>query len=443
MSFSVALSGDSIINRRISVCEDPGFHEIVEHLEAADVAVTHLETLITDYDDPDVYPAAVPGEMGLRSPENVADELDWAGIDLVSHASNHALDYSYGALRSTWSAMDDVGIPLAGTGETLADARAPASLDTAHGRVSLVSMTSSFTRWSRAGSRRPDMGGRPGVNPLGWYHAVDADTLETVAGLAEQLGQWVIELEDGLWGIHPPGLHNTLSRFREADVDRPTLVLDERDREGNLRAIEDAARRSDLVIAQLHSHEWTPGEGLTATPEAIEAFARDCVERGADIVLNQGTHAPLRGIEMYEDGAIFYDPGDLIMMLDSIDRQPPAYYERFAPDLEMAPWEATVSDVYEARPAAYHNATNPPGGYESGSVRGFVVPVCEFSEEFALESIALHPGGFLEEPKGYAGIPTTADDALADEILTFLAEASEPYGTEVRRDGAIGRIEIA
>lgn len=443
MSFSIALSGDSIINRRISVCEDAGFRAIVDQLSSADVAVTHLETLITEYDGPDVYPAAVPGEMGLRSPRYVAEELDWAGIDLVSHASNHALDYSYGALRSTWAAMDQVDIPLAGTGETLADARAPASLDTPHGRVSLISMTSSFTRWSRAGPRRPDMGGRPGVNPLGSHHAVAPETLETITSLAEQLGQWVIELEEDVWGIHPPGLHNSLHHFRKADVDRPELVLDERDREGNLRAIEDAARRSDLVIAQFHSHEWDPSNGLAATPEAIERFARACVDRGADIVLNQGTHSPLRGIELYAGSPIFYDPGDLIMMLDSIDRQPAAYFDRFAADLDCPPWEAGVSDVYEARPAAYHNAQNPPGGYESGSVHGFVVPVCEFDDDYRLERIELTPGGFLEGSHGRAGIPTRVSGEEANDILEYIAEASEPYDTDVVIDGDSGLIEPA
>lgn len=442
MTFSIALSGDSIINRRISVCEDPGFQSIVDVLRSADVSYTHLETLITDYDDTDVYPAAVPGEMALRSPAFVAEELDWAGIDLVSHASNHALDLGYGALRNTWDAMERVDIPLAGTGETLADARAPAYLDTPHGRVALISMTPSFTAWSPAGERRPDMGGRPGLNPLRTHHQVNEDTLESIISLAEQMGQWVIQLDEDQWGIHPPGLHNSLTIYEIADVDEPRMVLDERDQTGNTEAIGEAARQADLVIAQIHTHEWDPEGNIEDPPRFIEQFSRDCIDVGADIVINQGSHAPLRGIELYQDRPIFYDPGDIIMMLNSIARQPAEYFNRFAPDLDMPTWEASVADVYEARPAGYHTAENPDGGYTSGSVHGLVVPVCEFSENYELESITLHPATIMEEPVANEGIPTRASGEDATELLEHVRGKSEPYGTSIDIDDDTGRITL-
>ena len=442
MSFSVALSGDSIINRRIRMCEDPGFKSIIEVLQDADISYTHLETLITDYDDPDVYPAAVPGEMALRSPTYVAEELDWAGIDIVSHASNHALDLGYGALRKTWEAMERVDIPLAGTGETLADARAPAFLDTAHGRVALISMTPSHTSWSPAGERRPDMGGRPGLNPLRFYHQVNEETLETIRSLASQMGQWIIELDDDLWGIHPPGLHNSLTKYELADVDEPRMILDERDREGNLSSIDEAARQADLVMVQIHTHEWDPQHALDDAPAFIEEFSRECIDEGADIVINQGSHAPLRGIEIYDDMPIFYDPGDIMMMLSSIVRQPAEYFDRFEADLDMPTWQASVADVYEARPAAYHNAENPAGGYRSGAVNGLVVPVCEFASDFSLESIELHPATFLEEPIAYQGLPTQAEGSEAAEVLEHVQAKSADYGTSVDIDGATGIVEI-
>ena len=56
--FSVAVTGDSIINRRLSVYKEERFLSMVEVLRDADVSFTHLETLIHDYDGDDVYPAA-------------------------------------------------------------------------------------------------------------------------------------------------------------------------------------------------------------------------------------------------------------------------------------------------------------------------------------------------------------------------------------------------
>ena len=128
--FSVAVTGDSIVNRRLSVYSDERFLSMIKVLRDADVAYTHLETLIHDYDGPEVYPAADAGWTWMRSPSFMAEELKWAGFDIVSHASNHSLDYSYGGLFSTWKALDKAGLPYAGTGKTLGDAREAAYLDT-------------------------------------------------------------------------------------------------------------------------------------------------------------------------------------------------------------------------------------------------------------------------------------------------------------------------
>lgn len=431
MTFSLALSGDAIINRRISTCQDPGFRKLVDIFRSSDVSITHLETLIHDFDGPETYPAAEAGGTWMRSPAYVADELSWAGFDLVSHASNHALDYGYGALRSTWEALDRAEIGYAGTGDTLADARSPAYLDTAYGRVAMLSMTSSFPPWARAGERRPDMGGRPGLNPLRWYHEVDRDTFSAITDLATQMGQWVIELDDDYWGIHPPGLHNTLTRYRIGDVDRPVRVLDERDRTGNLSAIREASAQADLVIAHIHSHEWDPDGDLADSPAFLETFARDAIDHGADLVLNQGTHAPLRGVEVYNGCPIWYDPGDLMMMNRSGISLPMDFYRRFEPSLAGDPWEETPSSAQAARPPAYNTAENPAGGYQSVPVEGLVVPVCEFDEDLVFEKATLYPATLLDTPNGYSGIPSLVEGEKAQEILSFVQERSRRYETAV------------
>lgn len=431
MTLTVALSGDAIINRRISTCSDPGFLTLVERFQGADVGFTHLETLIHDFDGTACYPAAQAGGTWMRSPAYVADELAWAGIDIVSLASNHALDYGYGALRSTWSELDRVGICSAGTGETLADARSPSFLDVQGARIGLVSMTTSFPAWSRAGERRPDMAGRPGLNPLGWYHEINRRTLDQITALAQELGKWVIELEDGVWGIHPPGLHNSLTRYRVGDVDRPTMMLDERDRSSNLRAISEASTQSDLVIAHIHNHAWRSEGDLADPPECIERFARAAIDAGADIVLNQGSHAPLRGIEVYDGCPIFYDPGDLMLMNRSGISLPMEFYRRFEHDLENHPWEATPSSAQNARPSAYNTAINPRGGYQSLQIEGLVVPVCEFDTEFRFTRAELIPAEFLDIRIGDSGIPTRVRGERANEILQFIEDRSAIYGTNL------------
>lgn len=438
MSRSIALSGDSIINRRISKIDDPGLADVRDLFTGADVGFTHFETLIHDFDGEGVYAPAEPGEMAMRSPRFVAEELDWFGVDLVSHASNHALDYGYGALRSTRSALEAVDIPLAGTGENLADARGPAFLDSSFGRVGLVSATTSFTRWSRAGVARWDHRGRPGLNPLGFHYEVDSETLDTVKSLAKGLGLWITELADGEWAINPPGLHNTLTRFVKRDEPGTGLAVDERDREGNLRAVRDAARQSDFVVFHLHTHAWDPDRSLAHPPSFVEQFTHDCVDAGADLVIAQGSHAPLRGIEIYDGAPIFYDPGDLMLMIGGVPKQPMEFYRRFEHNLDVDPALATIADVYDARTTAFNTAENPPGGYQTETVDGFVVPVCEFDDDFSLEAVRLHPGKVQLKPQAYAGVPRLASRSEAVETLDYLGELSAEYGTSIEIDGSTG-----
>src|SRR4030042_63262 len=167
--FTIAVTGDSIINRRVSVYSEERFLSLVKIIRDADVAYTHLETLIHDYEGPELYPAAEAGWTWMRSPSYVVDELKWFGFDMVSLACNHSLDYSYGGLFSTWKVLNEGGMPHAGTGRNLGEARQPAYVDTGKGRVALISIASSFTGWARAGQSRPDLQGRPGLNQLRFH----------------------------------------------------------------------------------------------------------------------------------------------------------------------------------------------------------------------------------------------------------------------------------
>lgn len=442
MSTTITLSGDAIVNRRLSTCPDPAYAELLELFRTSDIGLTHLETVIHDFDGPETHPAAEAGGTWMRSPAYIAEELVQAGFDVVTHASNHALDYGYGALRRTWQELEAAGLAHAGTGETLADARAPACVDTPNARVAIISMTTSFTAWSRAGARRPDMPGRPGVNPLRHRHLVGPEMAETIRSVAAQLGYWVMPLGDDTFALHPPGLHNSLTSFRVGDVDRPRHEAHPGDRAANLEAIQDASARADLVIVHNHTHAWDPSGDLSTPPPWIERFSRECVDWGADIVLNQGSHAPLRGIEIHQDRPIFYDPGDLFLMNRSGIRLPMGFYRQLAHRLDGAPWEATPAEAQAARPAGYATATNPPGGYEGGSVPGFVVPRCEVSKDMTIQTITLTPGELREEPLGHQGLPTLVGGARAEEILGFVGDRSEPYGTDLAIEGDRGRISI-
>ncbi|TAK34170.1 MAG: hypothetical protein EPO21_10555 [Chloroflexota bacterium] len=434
---TIAVTGDAIIHGRISVYKDERFLALIKILRDADVAYTHLEALLHDYDGPEVYPAAEAGWNALASPRFVANELKWAGFDIVSHATNHSLDYSYGGLTSTWAALDDAGLPYAGTGKNLGDARAPAYLDTEKGKVALISMCSTFTGWARAGDQRRDMKGRPGLNPLRFYYSVDAETLETLKHLAIKFGWWVTQVGQE-WLFNPAGLHMAVHRFVVQDRPGVTPIVDEDDAEGNIRSIREARRQADWVIVHLHNHEWDAEKDLSVPPAFVPPFARACIDAGADVFVAEGSHSLLRGMEIYKDRPIFYDPGDLLRGIGRPTRQPSDYY--FAPGMGdgARDWQATPMDAIDAYASRLTKPLNPPGFYWSGRVQGSVLAVCSFGGDRSLTEVKLYPVTHLPGPTSRRGLPLLAEPELGKEVIDYLSELSTPFGTEVEFKDGVG-----
>jgi poly-gamma-glutamate capsule biosynthesis protein CapA/YwtB (metallophosphatase superfamily) len=447
-AFELIVSGDAIINSRISTCDDPGFQALVDLLRRADVVHTQFEQVIHDFSEPDVFPSAEGAWSWFRAPRYVIGELQWLGIDVVSLASNHSLDYSYGGLRETCAALDAAGIPHAGVGENLAAARAPAFLDTPHGRVGLVSACSSFPIFARAGAAREDHTGRPGVNPLRYYHQVDAKTADQIIDLARKLGHWVTVVDDE-FAVNPAGLHNTLWRFAIRDAGGVTTVPDEDDLAGNLAAIRHAASQSDFVIAHLHVHEWDTLDGGIATTAAFaETYARAAVDAGAHVVIAQGSHAPMRGIEIYKARPIFYDPGDLFLIGGRFDRQPADFYLRWGHGPEARLPAAGLPEALLARRRVLAWGDDAKDRIPVPRTRyshepGFFVPVCSVGSDFRIERVTIHPCVWLRGNRSHTGLPALATGARAEAVLREVDALSRPYGTELRIDNDKARIEIA
>ncbi len=72
----------------------------------------------------------------------IADDLKWAGVDIVSNAFNHSGEFGPSGVLSTRRHCRRAGLACAGTGRDLEEARAPGYLETKKGRVALVSITS-------------------------------------------------------------------------------------------------------------------------------------------------------------------------------------------------------------------------------------------------------------------------------------------------------------
>ena len=185
-SGSFALTGDSIITQKISVFSEPEFLQMIEIIRAADVAFTNLEMLFHDYEP---YPGAESGGTYMRAAPSLLKEIIWAGFDMVSLANNHAVDYGIEGLRISRDWVRKSGLTFAGVGDNLTLARAPGYLDSGIGRVALISCASTYPSFGLAGPARPDVHGRPGLNPLRFntVYKLDAEGMAALRTVQSKL----------------------------------------------------------------------------------------------------------------------------------------------------------------------------------------------------------------------------------------------------------------
>lgn len=446
-TYTLALTGDVIMNTRVSVCRDADVLAAADVLQRADVTHAHLEIPLHDFDGADVFGAAEGALSWMRGPRAVAHELRWLGVDLVSAASNHSLDYSYGGLRSTIETLDAAGLLHAGIGADLAAARAPAFVDSAVGRIALVSATSSFPTFARAGPARRDAAGRPGVNPLRYLHVLDEASAHQLSSIGRSLGMWVVHDRDE-FVIHPPGLHNSITRFRiDPRLGAPTTACDADDLAGNLESIRYARACADLVIAHLHVQAWDAADGrMSSTPKFARDFAHAAVAAGAAVVLVQGSHAPMRGIEVHDGVPIFYDPGPLFR-LGRREAQPQDFYTRWGNAGPVRSQDAGLLDAFHARDDATGGAgsskrvSSPLEG--NSHEPGFVVPVCSVdAETHRVNRVELHPMRWSQARRASTGFPILVSGEAARAVLGRIAELSVPYGTELSATADVGYLNL-
>ena len=172
----VTLAGDTMLTRQLSVFSEKGFTGLADVFRGADVGFVNLEGSVRRWNEG--TPGITQGTFMTTPPELIAD-LKWFGVNLVSCANNHAFDYGEGGVMATVNHLDAAGLAHAGSGANLDHARAPGYLDTAHGRIGLISATATFRPWNSAGAQRRDLPGRPGINPLATKTTYRVDTVST------------------------------------------------------------------------------------------------------------------------------------------------------------------------------------------------------------------------------------------------------------------------
>jgi poly-gamma-glutamate capsule biosynthesis protein CapA/YwtB (metallophosphatase superfamily) len=418
------LTGDSILQRRLQSRSDATLSPLFDRVRAADVAFTNLEVLANDYHG---EPALESGGSHFGAPAWVLDELTEAGFDLFATATNHCLDYSISGLLHSIEAMEARGLSFAGVGRNLEDARRPCYHTHPRGTVAMISCASSFAKGQEASAQRPDLPGRPGLNPLHFetMHEVTEAQLATLREIADQTGLEAERLQKIKMGfVFPPSDPSVFPlngmNFRHAPPSANKAAVrttaSAKDISGIVRWIKEARGLADLVLVSLHAHE--QGESKEIPAEFIPVFAREMIDAGADLVVGHGPHL-LRGMEIHKGKPIFYSLGNFIGQNELVPKMPSDAYERFRADPDLTPGQ-----VYQKR------TNNDRGGFPSD--RRYwesVAPVLTY-EGGALKGIEFLPVSLgWTEPRHKRGRPRLAEGEEAQSILQRFADLCRPFGT--------------
>jgi poly-gamma-glutamate synthesis protein (capsule biosynthesis protein) len=438
-TLTVVLAGDANLHRKLSIYDDPAYQTLFKRVRTADASFINFETLAHP-----VNLAGGPYSGGVYSlaPGWISDEFKWAGFNLLSVANNHQFDYGDAGLRSSLKTLDAAGLVHAGAGENLAFALAPAYLDTAHGRVALVAVSSTLTPGSWASEQRPDLPGRFGIAPLRYVatYTVDQATYDGIRTIAQQSKG--SQFEDGVYGIgHGRGDGYAASgqqdlRFGDAfyRVGAQRVVhtkADSDDLAGYVASVSNAHRQADLVIAAIHAHQSQP-ETRDLPPDFIVETAHAAIDAGADIFAVHGPHI-LKGIEIYKGKPIFYSLGNFAFDGDTQPFLPSESYD----GLHLGP-AANIADVFDVI------TQKETGGLlkDKDFFESFIVELT-FDSSRNLTKIVLDPITLGQhEQRAQRGRPRPASPEDAKEILERVQRLSASYGTKVAIEDGRGVIRF-
>ena len=430
---TLVAGGDTMITRRLSVFSEPRFLELVELFRAADVGCVNLEMLMHDFEH---SPGMAGGTFTGSDPANLT-ELRWAGIDLVSTANNHSYDYGEGGTLTNIAHLKRSGIAFAGTGRNQSEARAPGYLDTAAGRVALLSATSTFSEAGRALDQRPDANGRPGASALrhSVAYTVDRPAFDAMRRVSRELGFEARNAAQRRFKPRGAVMKDTDTRigflgrkFELGESFGTSTAPNRRDMEDILKWVGDARRMADWVIVSFHCHE--SGDSSDEPPEFLTTFARACVDAGADVFLGHGPHIT-RAVEIHRGKPIFYSLGNFIFQNDTVRWQPSYNYESVGLGASHTP-----ADFYDRR------SENDTRGFPGSSVYWrSVVAKCVFRAG-ALSRVELHPIDLGHgKPRSQRGRPVLARGSVARSALGRMRRLSKRFGVEVSERNGIGVVE--
>jgi poly-gamma-glutamate synthesis protein (capsule biosynthesis protein) len=353
---------------------EPGsiFRGCAAALRRADLSFAQLETTVTE-----CGAQAPNARLAMRAPPALAGAVRAAGIDVMSFAGNHCLDWGYEGFADTLAHMRAAGVALCGAGATLAEARRPAILERGGLRVAFLARSSILPEGYRAEANRP------GCAPLRahtLYEQIEHDQPGTPA--------------------------RVITRAHRADL--AALLAD-------IRAARAAA---DLVLVSLH---W----GIHMVEAVIADYQREvahaAIEAGAHAILGHHPHI-LKGVEFHRGAPIFYSLGNFAIEQPHIWDPAITETESFRHLVSLNPaWRA--DQVYMLP--------------EDTRLTGIARLVCAADR---VERVGFLPAWIADDSAPEVLAPQDARFARVTDYLVRISR-SQGFGTRIARDADALRLE--
>ncbi len=132
---TIAFAGDVHAEGGAGQALRAGLPSIRETLARPDLTVVNVEMAITEGGSP------AAKQYAFRAPATALTALRDAGVDVVSMANNHGLDYGVAGLRDSLAAAESTGLPVVGIGVDEDQAYAPVVVTVRGQRIAILGAT--------------------------------------------------------------------------------------------------------------------------------------------------------------------------------------------------------------------------------------------------------------------------------------------------------------
>lgn len=150
-----------------------GLDELRATLGAADLSLVNFESAITERG------TKIGKEFHFRAPASALETVANAGVDAVSMANNHGVDYGPVGLEDTLAAKEDSPIPIVGIGVDAREAFAPATLEAKGLRVAVLGASQVYEMTLARYAADERSGGIASARPIGRLRTAVARAAQT------------------------------------------------------------------------------------------------------------------------------------------------------------------------------------------------------------------------------------------------------------------------